>query len=297
MDKICNEIFKGTATAIITPFKNGKVDFESYGNLIDKQIESGISAIVVCGTTGEASTMDYDEHLECIKFAVERARKRVPVIAGTGSNCTKKAIYLSKKACDLGVDALLIITPYYNKATPEGLINHFTAVADSVDKPIILYNVPSRTGVNIPIEVYKVLANHKNIVGVKEASGNLSSIALLLLECGEKLAVYSGNDDQILPILALGGSGVISVVSNIMPEETQNLCSSFFGGDIKSARKIQLELINIISVLFCEVNPIPLKYAMSIMNLCTGEVRLPLTAPNETSKTKIRETLRRYDLI
>lgn len=297
MDKIRNEIFKGAATAIITPFNNGEVDFEAFGNLIDKQIECGISALVVCGTTGEASTMDYEEHLTCIKFAVERTKKRVPVIAGTGSNCTKKAIYLSQKACELGADALLIITPYYNKASIEGLINHFTSIADSVDKPIILYNVPSRTGVNIPIEVYKALANHKNIMGVKEASGNLSSIALLLSECGEKLAVYSGNDDQILPILALGGSGVVSVVSNIMPTETQKLCDSFFSGNIELARKIQFQLMNMINALFCEVNPIPLKYAMSIIGLCSGEVRLPLTSPSEKSKAKIFETLSRYNLI
>lgn len=297
MDKIRNEIFKGVATAIITPFKNGKIDFESFGSLIDRQIESNISALVVCGTTGEASTMDYDEQMECIKFAVERSQKRVPIIAGSGSNCTQKAIYLSRKACELGADALLIITPYYNKATPDGLIKHFTAIADSLDKPVILYNVPSRTGVNIPIGVYKALADHKNIVGVKEASGNISNIALLLSECGDKLAVYSGNDDQILPILSLGGSGVVSVVSNIIPKETKKICDAFFEGDIYIARQMQLKLLDIINAMFIEVNPIPVKYAMSLMNLCTGEARLPLTSPSKESKIKINQILRDYNLI
>ena len=297
MNKIRNEIFKGAATALITPFKEGKIDCEAFENLIEKQIESGISALVVCGTTGEASTMDYNEQLACIKFTVDKAGGRVPVIAGTGSNCTKKAIYLSRSAQELGADALLVITPYYNKATPDGLISHFTAIADSVDAPIILYNVPSRTGVNITIDVYKALAEHKNIAAVKEASGNISAIASLLSECGEKLSVYSGNDDQTLPLLALGGSGVISVTSNVMPREMQELCEHFFKGNIDSARQIQLRLMDMINTMFCEVNPIPVKYAMSLMNLCSPELRLPLTVPNDKSKAKIRSTLTRYNLI
>lgn len=297
MNKIRNQIFKGAATALITPFKNGKIDFEAFENLIEFQVESGISALVVCGTTGEASTMDYEEQLSCIKFAVEKAKGRLPIVAGTGSNCTKKAIYLSEKACELGADALLIITPYYNKATPDGLINHFTKIADSVKKPIIMYNVPARTGVSIPLEVYKVLSDHENIVGVKEASGNLSGIASLLAECGDKLAVYSGNDDQTLPILALGGSGVVSVVSNILPHKMQDLCNRFFERDIDSACEIQLQLLDIINAMFCEVNPIPIKYAMSLMSLCSDELRLPLTVPCEKSKAKIREILKCYNLI
>ncbi len=290
-------IFKGASTALVTPFKKGEIDFETYGKLIDRQIKGGISAIVVCGTTGEATTMSVDEHLKCIEFAVERVNGRIPVLAGSGSNCTKKAIHLSEKACELGADGLLVITPYYNKATPDGLVKHFTSIADSVNKPILLYNVPSRTGVNIPIEVYQKLADHENIVGVKEASGNISAIAVLAAKCGDKLSIYSGNDDQILPILSLGGLGVVSVVSNIVPEETQSLCDLFFSSSISSAQRKQLHLIDLINAVFCEVNPIPVKYAMNLMNLCSGEIRLPLTAPAENSKIKIFETLKKYDLI
>ena len=294
MNKI---IFKGAATALVTPFKRGEVDFETYGKLIDRQIKGGISAIVVCGTTGEATTMSVEEHLKCIEFAAERVRGRIPVLAGSGSNCTKKAIHLSQKACELGADGLLVITPYYNKASSDGLIKHFTSIADSVNKPILLYNVPSRTGVNIPLEVYQKLSEHENIVGVKEAGGNISSIASLAATCGDKLYIYSGNDDQILPILSLGGLGVVSVVSNIVPRETQSLCDAFFASNVSAAKRKQLYLMDLINTVFCEVNPIPVKYAMSLMNLCSGEMRLPLTAPTEKSKIRIFETLKKYELI
>ena len=294
MNKI---IFKGAATALITPFKQGEIDFEAYGRLIDDQMASGISAIVVCGTTGEATTLSTEEHLKCVEFAAERARGRIPILVGSGSNCTKKAVYLSQKACELGADGLLVITPYYNKATPDGLIKHFFRIADSVTRPIILYNVPSRTGVNIPIEVYEKLSEHENIVGVKEASGNISAVASLASTCGEKLAIYSGNDDQILPILSLGGYGVISVVSNIVPSLVQELCMDFFSLNIDSAIRKQIGLIDLINAAFCEVNPIPIKYAMSLMGLCSGEMRLPLTEPTEHSKSKISSVMRKYGLI
>ena len=297
MNKIKTEIFKGAATALVTPFKDGKIDEEAFKNLIDFQIENEISAIVVCGTTGEASTMSVEEHLRCVEIAVNHTAGRVPVIAGSGSNCTKKSVYLSQKSCELGADGLLVITPYYNKATPDGLIKHFSAIADSVNKPIILYNVPSRTGVSIPLNVYKALANHENIAGVKEASGIFSEIAMLSASCGDKYAIYSGNDDQTLPILSLGGSGVISVVSNIIPREMSALCKLYFDGDCVSAQKKQLSLIELINVVFCEVNPIPIKYAMSLAKLCSGEIRLPLTAPTDGSKDRIFECLKKYELI
>ncbi len=290
-------IFKGAATALITPFKNGEIDFEAYGKLIDMQIQSGISAVVVCGTTGEATTMSVEEHLKCVDFAIEHINGRIPVLIGSGSNCTKKAIYLSQRSCELGADGLLVITPYYNKATPDGLIKHFTSIADAVSKPLLLYNVPSRTGINISLDVYRKLADHENIVGVKEASGNISDIAALAATCGDKLAIYSGNDDQVLPILSLGGSGVVSVVSNIMPREVQALCEAYFSSNTLLALEKQLYLINMINTLFCEVNPIPVKYAMSLMNLCSGEIRLPLTAPTEKSKIRIFDALKKYEII
>jgi 4-hydroxy-tetrahydrodipicolinate synthase len=260
-------------------------------------MDAGISAIVVCGTTGEASTMSTEEHLRCVEFAVERVGGRIPVLAGSGSNCTKKAVYLSQKACEFGVDGLLVITPYYNKATPDGLIKHFTCIADSVTRPMLLYNVPSRTGVSIPLSVYASLASHENIVGVKEASGNISEISNLASSMGDDFAIYSGNDDMILPVLSLGGMGVVSVASNILPKEVQSLCDAYFNSEILSARRKQMYLSELISVLFCEVNPIPVKYASMLMNLCRGEMRLPLTPPTEKSKIRIFETLKKYELI
>ena len=265
--------------------------------MIERQIAGGVSALVICGTTGEASTLSVYEHLKCVDFAVRRTEGRIPVIAGTGNNCTKKAIHISKKAAELGADALLVVTPYYNEASEEGLITHFSSIADASEKPILLYNVPSRTGVNIPLSVYSKLADHGNIIGVKEASGNLSAIASLAAECEDKLDIYSGNDDQILPILSLGGLGVVSVVSNILHKETQDVCDYYFSNDTVLAKKTQLKLIELISVLFCEVNPIPLKYALKLMGLCEGDVRLPLCEPSESSKKKIETVLRKYNLI
>ena len=290
-------IFKGCATALATPFRDGEVDYFSLGKMIERQIAGGVSAIVICGTTGEASTLSIYEHLKCIDFAVRIADGRIPVIAGSGNNCTKQSIHISRQAAELGADALLVVTPYYNKASENGLIAHYESIADVSSAPIILYNVPSRTGVNIPLSVYSRLSYHENIIGVKEASGNVSAIASLIAECGERLDIYSGNDDQILPILSLGGSGVISVASNIVPSEIEEICNSYFSNDTFSAKNMQLKLSELISVLFCEVNPIPLKYALSLMGICGSDVRLPLCEPSDASKEKIRSTLEKYSLI
>ena len=231
MSSLKPTIFTGAATAIITPFKNGQIDYESFGKIIEDQIANKIDAIVVTGTTGEAATLTHEEHCACVRYTVEKVAGRVPVIAGTGSNDTAYGIELSKYACEVGADALLLVTPYYNKATPKGLIKNFLETADATDKPIILYNVPSRTGCNITLPVYRELAKHERIVAVKEASGNISAIAELIAECGDSLDVYSGNDDQIVPIMSLGGKGVISVLSNILPKETHDLTSFCLGGD------------------------------------------------------------------
>lgn len=290
-------IFKGCATALATPFRDGEVDYFALGEMIERQISGGVSAIVICGTTGEASTLSIYEHLKCIDFAVRYVDGRIPVIAGSGCNCTKKAMQLSKKAAELGADALLIVTPYYNKASESGLVSHFESIADVSSAPIILYNVPSRTGVNIPLSVYSRLSAHENIIGVKEASGNLSAIASLIAECKDRLDVYSGNDDQILPVLSLGGLGVISVASNALPKEISDICAYYFSNDTDSAKNIQLKLMDIISVLFCEVNPIPLKYALMLMGLCSGEIRPPLCEPSDESKEKIRSVLSKHSLI
>ena len=297
MGKLTSPIFKGCATALATPFKDGRIDFESFEKMITRQITSGVSALVICGTTGEASTLSVDEHLACVEAAVKVIGGRIPVIAGSGSNCTKKAITLSKGACELGADALLVVTPYYNKASEAGLIKHFQSVADSASKPIILYNVPSRTGVNISLSVYEALADHENIVAVKEASGNISQISALASRLGDRLDIYSGNDDQILPILSLGGSGVISVVSNLVPSVVERLCRAYFDGDIESSKELQLNLNGLISAMFCEVNPIPLKHALSLMGICRGELRLPLCDASQESKIKIKKVLMDYGLI
>ena len=297
MSKLHKPLFKGCATALATPFRDGELDLYALRQMIERQIEAGVSAIVICGTTGEASTLSIAEHLRCIEYALECANGRIPIIAGSGNNCTKKAIHISKKASQLGANGLLVVTPYYNKASDEGLIRHFESIADASEKPILLYNVPSRTGVSIPLSVYSRLADHGNIVGVKEASGNISAIATLAAECGDRLDIYSGNDDQVLPILSLGGVGVVSVVSNILPDKTEQMCQKYFSNDTASAKELQLELIELISVLFCEVNPVPLKYALQLMGLCTGEVRLPLCAPSDTSKQRISDTLKKYRLM
>lgn len=290
-------IFTGAATAIITPFKDGKIDYESFEKLINWQIDEGIDAIVVCGTTGEASTLTDDEHRDAIKFAVDTVAGRVPVIAGTGSNDTAYAIELTNHACEAGADAVLVVTPYYNKATQKGLIEMFTAIADASTKPVILYNVPSRTGCNILPATAAKLAEHENIVAIKEASGNLSQVAELAHLVGDKLDIYSGNDDQIVPILSLGGKGVISVLSNPMPRATSKMCHDFLDGNIKEARQAQLDLIPFIGALFCEVNPIPVKAAMSLMGYSKNELRSPLTAMEPEHESKMAEIMKGLGLI
>lgn len=290
-------VFRGSAVAIVTPFCNNVVDYDALGRLIDRQIESSTDAIVICGTTGESSTLTDEEHRECIRYCVERVAGRVPVIAGTGSNDTDYAIDLSRYACEVGADALLLVTPYYNKATPKGLIKSFTAVADATDKPIILYNVPSRTGVNITLPVYKELAKHERIVAAKEASGNISAIAELIAECGDILDVYSGNDDQIVPILSLGGKGVISVLSNVVPRETHDICQLYFDGKTQDAAKLQLKLLKLANTLFCEVNPVPVKTAMGLLGLCSDEMRLPLCEMDDANREKLISVMKSYNLI
>ena len=290
-------VFTGAATAIITPFKNNKVDFESFERLINWQIDEGIDALVVCGTTGEASTLTDDEHREVIKFAVEVVGGRVPVIAGTGSNDTDYAIDMTKFACEAGADAVLVVTPYYNKATQKGLIKSFTAIADAATKPVILYNVPSRTGCNILPATAAVLAEHDNIVAIKEASGNISQIAALARAVGDKMDIYSGNDDQIVPILALGGKGVISVLSNPMPRATSKMCHDFLDGNIAESRRSQLELLPLVDALFCEVNPIPVKAAMAEMGFCENSLRLPLTEMEDDHKAKMVGIMKDLNLI
>ena len=280
-------VFTGAATALITPMKNGGIDYEKFSEVVEFQIAHKIDALVVCGTTGESSTLTDGEHRDLIKFCVEKVAGRVPVIAGTGSNDTDYAIDLSKFACEVGVDALLQVTPYYNKTTQRGLIKHFFAVADAVNKPIILYNVPSRTGVNIKPETYAELCKHENIAATKEASGNLSAVAETRYLCGDSLDVYSGNDDQIIPIMSLGGKGVISVLSNILPAETHKICADFLNGDIKSASDSQINYIPLINSLFCEVNPIPVKTAMNLLGFCSEEIRLPLCEMEDSNKSRL----------
>ncbi len=287
-----NPIFKGVATAIITPMTKMGVDYENYGRLLNWQIESGINAIVAAGTTGEGSTLSDKEHKELLDFTIRTVDGRVPVIAGTGSNDTSYAIELSKYACSAGADGLLMVTPYYNKATQKGLIQSYTAVADVVDKPIILYNVPSRTGCNIMPETCAKLAEHPNIVAIKEASGNISQIADTAALVEGKMDIYSGNDDQIVPIMSLGGIGVISVLSNVFPKETVEMCDRFFKGDIEGARKMQLHYLPLCHALFCEVNPIPVKAAMAAMGFGENYLRLPLTPMEPTNEEKLLNLMR-----
>lgn len=290
-------VFTGAGVAIITPFKNDKIDYDALGKIIDFQIENGTDAIIICGTTGESSTLSDEEHVEAIAYTAERAGKRVPVIAGAGSNDTRYAVWLSREARRAGADALLQVTPYYNKATPKGLVRHFTTIADATDLPVILYNVPSRTGCNITLPVYKELAKHPNIVATKEASGNLSAIAELIAECGDDLDVYSGNDDQIVPILSLGAKGVISVLSNVMPKETHDICSLYFDGRVKESAELQLKLLDLIKDLFIEVNPVPVKAAMNMMGYCSEEIRLPLCEMEDAHLEKLRATMKKHSLI
>ena len=270
-------IFKGIATALITPFRDGQVDYEAMGRLIDWQIDSGINALVICGTSGEGPTLTDEEHRECIRFAVERAAGRVPIIAGTGSNDTAYAISLTKYACEVGADAMLVVTPYYNKATQNGLVASFTAIADASTKPLIVYNVPSRTGCGIRPETYARLAEHENIAAIKEANGDISSVVATRALVGDRLDIYSGNDDQIVPILSMGGMGCISVLSNVLPRQTVEICDRFFAGDVKGAAELQCKYLPLINALFCEVNPIPVKATMAAMGFCENSPRLPLT--------------------
>ncbi len=297
MSKRKKSIFRGAATALITPFRDGEVDYVSFGRLIDRQIESGIDALVICGTTGENATLSDEEHHSVLEFALAKAGGRVPMIAGTGSNDTMHAVRMSKFASDIGYDALLVVTPYYNKATQKGLVKSYHKIADISDKPVIVYNVPTRTCCNITLPVYLELAKHENIVAVKEASGNISDIARLLCECGEHLDVYSGNDDQTLPILALGGAGVISVVSNIIPSEIVSLCKKWFDGDTEGCRRLHEKYLKLMKDMFCEVNPIPVKTALSLMGLCAGELRLPLCEIEDGNLRNLTATLRDYGII
>lgn len=292
-----NTIFTGAATAIITPLNANGIDYDKFGKLIEWQIEQGIDAIVAVGTTGEGSTLTDEEHKEAIKFCVDTVAGRVPVIAGTGSNDISYAIELTKYACEAGADAMLLVTPYYNKATQKGLIASFTAIADASTKPCILYNVPSRTGCNILPETCAVLAKHKNIVAIKEASGNISQIAKVAQLCGNDIDIYSGNDDQIIPVLSLGGKGVISVLSNIMPKETSDMCKLYMNGKTKEALKLQLDLLPLINQLFSEVNPIPVKAACSAMGLCENYLRLPLTKMEEKNEKVLLELIHEQNLI
>ncbi len=289
-------VFTGAATAIITPLTESGIDFPALGRLIDWQIDQGINALVAAGTTGESSTLTDEEHKEVIKFTVDRVAGRVPVIAGTGSNDTAYAIELTKYACEVGADAMLVVTPYYNKATQKGLIASFTAIADASDKPVILYNVPSRTGCNILPATAAILAEHPNIVAIKEASGNISQIAEMAALTRGKLDIYSGNDDQIVPILSLGGKGVISVLSDLLPAKTVEICDRFFRGDIAGAAELQLDLLPLINALFCEVNPIPAKAAMSAMGFGENILRLPLTPMEADNEQRLRALMRQQGL-
>ena len=293
-------IFKGAGVAIVTPMhEDGSVNYEKLEEILEFQINNSTDAIIICGTTGESSTMTHGEHLKTIKFAIDKVAKRVPVIAGTGSNCTETAIMLSKEAASYGADALLIVTPYYNKATQKGLIAHYTAIAEAVpETPIIMYNVPSRTGCNLqPATVAALVKNVKNIVGIKAASGDLSQVAKLMSMVGDDIELYSGNDDQILPILSLGGLGVISVLSNVAPKQTHDMVMKFLEGDLKEAARLQLEAVPLINALFCEVNPIPVKEAMNMMGMNVAPLRMPLCEMEESNKEILKKAMKDYGLL
>lgn len=290
-------IFEGAATALITPLTPDGVDYENFGRLIDWQIDAGIDALVIAGTTGEGSTLTDEEHREVLDYAVKRAAGRVPMIAGTGSNDTAYAIDLTKFACDIGYDAMLVVTPYYNKATQKGLVKMYEAIADASTKPLVLYNVPSRTGVAIQPATYAALADHPMIAAIKEANGDISKIAETIALVGDKLDVYSGNDDQIVPILSLGGKGVISVLSNLIPGETSQMVKKFMAGDVQGAAKMQLDYLSLINALFCEVNPIPVKAAMQAMGYCSDDIRLPLTPMEDDNRAKLLTLMRTHGII
>ena len=291
-------VFTGAAVAIITPMRaDGSVDYEELGRIIDDQIDNGTDAIVICGTTGESPTMTDEEHTACIRYAVKKTAGRVPVIAGTGSNDTKYAIWLSRQAQADGADALLLVTPYYNKTSQAGLIAHYTAIADAVDLPCILYNVPSRTGCNLTAASLKQLAKHPNINAVKEASGNISQVAEIAAACGQELNIYSGNDDQIVPLLALGGKGVISVLSNVAPRYTHDICAKWFAGDTAGSLAMQLAALPLCKALFADVNPIPVKWAMNRLGWHAGACRLPLVDPDEAVQAQLDSALRAFGLL
>ena len=290
-------IFTGAGVAIITPFTEDGINFPELGRIIEDQIKGGTDAIVITGTSGESATMSDAEHRAAIKFAVEQVKGRIPVIAGTGSNETSYAVALSKYAEEVGADALLVVTPYYNKCTQKGLVAHYTAIADAVNIPIVLYDVPSRTGVSISTESYVKLSKHPNIVAVKEANGDLSKILRLKAAVGDELVLYSGNDDQIVPILSLGGKGVISVLSNVAPKETHDMCQAFFDGDTEKAAKMQIEYADLIDALFCEVNPIPVKVAMRKLGYDAGPLRMPLCEMEPEHEAKLEAALRNHGLL
>lgn len=290
-------LFTGAGTAIVTPFKDGKVDFPSLERLIDWQISQGIDAIVVCGTTGEASTLNDEEHIETVRFTVEKVKGRVPVIAGAGSNDTAHAVFMSKSLEEKGADGLLLVTPYYNKCSQKGLIQHYTKIADSVNIPIILYSVAGRTGVNISPSTVFELAKHPNIVGIKEASGNISQVVEIARCISDDFSLYSGNDDMIVPLLSVGGIGVISTVSNIIPKDTHDMVMKYLNGDTKGAGKLQLDMKHLIDAMFIDVNPIPVKAALNLMGRIEPEYRLPLCPPDEKSMETIRKELTAYGLI
>ena len=290
-------IFKGAATALVTPMNSDStVNYQGLEKLVNQQIENKIDALVICGTTGEKSTLRYDEHLKVIEVAVKAANKRVPIVAGTGSNDTVYSVELCNDAEKVGADAFLMTTPYYNKTSQKGLVAHYTYIADRVNKPIILYNVPSRTGIDIKPETYKELSKHPNINSIKEANGDLSSIAKTRYLCGDDLFIYSGNDDQIVPIMSLGGLGVISVLSNILPQETHNLCKYYLDGDYETASKMQIKYTGLINALFCDVNPIPIKTAMNLMGMNVGPLRLPLYPMNENNLNFLKSKLIECDI-
>lgn len=298
-EDIIMSIFTGAGVAIVTPMnEDGSVNFEKFGELVEEQIAGQTDCIIVCGTTGEASTLTHEEHLECIKFVVDKVNKRIPVVAGTGSNCTQTAIYLSKEAQKYGADGLLLVSPYYNKATQKGLKEHFVQIAKSVDIPVILYNVPSRTGCNIlPETVMAIAAEAENVVGMKEASGNISQVAHLAELAGDRIDIYSGNDDQIVPVLSLGGKGVISVLSNIAPKETHDMVMKYLEGDVKGSMELQLKSLELVRALFCEVNPIPVKAALNLMGKNVGSLRMPLTEMEDANKEKLAQAMKNFGLI
>lgn len=292
-------LFEGAGVALVTPFKeNGEVNYEKLEEIVEEQIAGGTDAIIACGTTGEASTMTHEEHLEVIEYICRVTKKRIPVVAGTGSNCTETAVYLSAEAEKRGADGLLLVSPYYNKATQKGLMAHFTAVADAVKIPVILYNIPGRTGVTIKPETIAALCKDvDNIVGVKEASGNFSAIATLMSLSDGKVDLYSGNDDQIVPLLSLGGKGVISVLSNVAPRQTHDICASYFAGNVKTSASLQLKAIPLITELFSEVNPIPVKAAMNMMGKGVGPLRMPLTEMEPQNQEKLKRAMADYGIL